>query len=86
MQSPSIYQNRQAGGIIMRLLSEDEIVSRLSDAKVLPLDEKLLQLIIKVLIFAKDRQRAKMGGRLELHADDSGNITKCPRYVHDCLN
>jgi hypothetical protein len=69
----------------MKLIDEKTLCAKLAEAQVLPLDEKLLQLVLKVLIFAKDRGRARMSGRMELHADDSGVITKCPRYLSDCI-
>lgn len=69
----------------MKLIDEKILYEKLAEAKVLPLDEKLLQLILKVLIFAKDRGRVRMSGRMELHADDNGVITKCPRYLSDCI-
>lgn len=65
--------------------SHDELLKRLGNEGLLPMAEKELQLVIKAIKFARDRQKRRLSGRYEIHADTNGVVSKCCAFLNDEL-
>lgn len=51
--------------------------------EVMPCTAKELQLAARLIKFMRERKSAKQSGRLEIHADQNGVVSKCAQFLND---
>ena len=53
--------------------------------EVMPCTAKELQLAARLIKFVRERKAAQQSGRIEIHADQNGVVSKCAQFLNDAV-